>query len=151
MPPPRFSTPFAPLPPTHPSNRNNCATLGNARPLLGSPLFLPQPLSQAPADAPPSRPVRSAGRKRKGNPYAALGDDSDSDDSNGTNSSSKGLAGGGGSSSKGLTFASPSGFARLSGGASAGSGGSLMAGRGGFAFAGPAQTQAASDDYDPDL
>lgn len=34
---------------------------------------------QAP-DAPASRrPVRSAGRKRKGNPYAALGNDSDSD------------------------------------------------------------------------
>ncbi|CAM9833242.1 unnamed protein product, partial [Ectocarpus sp. 4 AP-2014] len=36
-------------------------------------------------DAPPSRPVRSAGRKRKGNPFAALGDDgSDSDSDSGS-------------------------------------------------------------------
>ncbi|CAB1107842.1 unnamed protein product [Ectocarpus sp. CCAP 1310/34] len=53
-----------------------------------------QSITDEPApDAPPSRPVRSAGRKRKGNPFAALeddGSDSDSDSDHG----SLGAAGG---------------------------------------------------------
>ncbi|CAM9282945.1 unnamed protein product [Ectocarpus sp. 13 AM-2016] len=51
-----------------------------------------QSITDEPApDAPPSRPVRSAGRKRKGNPFAALGDDGSDSDSD---SGSWGAAGG---------------------------------------------------------
>ncbi|CAN0337343.1 unnamed protein product [Ectocarpus sp. 12 AP-2014] len=51
-----------------------------------------QSITDEPApDAPPSRPVRSAGRKRKGNPFAALGDDGSDSDSD---SGSLGAAGG---------------------------------------------------------
>ncbi|CAM9239612.1 unnamed protein product [Hapterophycus canaliculatus] len=48
-----------------------------------------QSITDDPApDAPPSRPVRSAGRKRRGNPYAALafGDDDDGDESDNSGS-----------------------------------------------------------------
>ncbi|CAM9285797.1 unnamed protein product [Scytosiphon promiscuus] len=115
-----------------------------------------QSITDDPApDAPPSRPVRSAGRKRRGNPYAALafgddddGDESDRSDSDPGQSDSKGppsskakfaqgagvFATGGSSvfgapSSGGdglMTFASPAGFPGLSGsGGSSGVGGKL--------------------------
>ncbi|CAM9491817.1 unnamed protein product [Laminaria digitata] len=120
-----------------------------------------QSISDDPApDAPPTRPVRSAGRKRKGNPFAALaggGDDSDSEPDSelkasnarpawrrGDGLASAGGGGGGGSGSSssaaaaaaGLSFASPSdclGFSHgggSSGGSSSGGGGGGSGGGG---------------------
>lgn len=103
---------------------------------------------QAP-NAPPSRPVRSAGRKRKGNPYAALGGDSDSDDdSNEHRSGGMGLAGGG--SSKPLAFVSPTPFSGVSsGGGGSGAGSGAWGLGGGAGVWGAAQTT--NNDEDPDL
>lgn len=107
-------------------------------------------LPQAP-DAPPSRPVRSAGRKRKGNPYAALGDDDDESDSDGEPSSSmiglgfsSDVPGGGGrvTTAPDLTFASPSDFKGFSGGDSS---------CGGLSWGRLSNARRGDEDDDPDL
>lgn len=107
-----------------------------------------QSISDDPApDAPPARPVRSAGRKRKGNPFAALGGDSDSDSEPEPSNEpvwrgGAGLSGGGSSSSSagaGLSFASPSdfiGFSHGGGGGGSSSGGSGSGVRSGAGSAG---------------
>ncbi|CAM9980344.1 unnamed protein product [Ascophyllum nodosum] len=97
-----------------PSIASNSASMMEA--LLQSITDDPCPF-QAPSAAPPSRPVRSARRKRKGNPFAALGGDSESDESD-TNESrhwgvGRGLAGKN-RKVQGLAFAPPSGFSGFS-------------------------------------
>lgn len=118
--------------------------------------------------APPARPVRSASRKRKGNPYAALqGDSSDDDGDDGPSygrdqrgnsaptaaclSGDKksgqegGIFGGSANSSAALTFAAPSGFGR----STMTSSGHRIAGVGGPAL-GVMDERTLADD-DPDL
>lgn len=92
--------------------------------------------------------MRSAGRKRKGNPYAALGGDSDSDDDSGERcSSGTGLAGGG--STERLAFVSPTAFSGVSGGGGSGSGSGVWGLGAGAGVWGAAQT--ANDVEDPEL
>lgn len=115
---------------------------------------------QAPSAAPPSRPIRSAGRKRSGNPYASLGDDSDSDNSDANepgNTVGSASAGGDGRNKK-IAFAQPSGvFDGSISNVSVGGNGSRELG-GAVAGVGASprdivQAQVASDDdeEDPDL
>lgn len=111
---------------------------------------------QAPSAAPPSRPIRSAGRKRSGNPYASLGGDSDSDnsDANEPENSVGSAPAGGDEKQKNLAFAQPSGvfhgfISNVSGG---GSGSREVGG----VVASPrdvveAQVASEDDDEDPDL
>eukprot|EP00904_Undaria_pinnatifida_P001511 jgi/Undpi1/11360/HiC_scaffold_30.g13657.m1 len=114
----------------------------------------------APA-APPARPVRSAGRKRKGNPFAALGggDDSDSESEDSQQPKWRGGAGlGGGSSSgssaAGLSFASSAdflGFSQASGGSGSGVSGAGWSSRAGGGVAPLQEAGAGNGDEDPDL
>eukprot|EP00752_Nemacystus_decipiens_P016280 g14559.t1 len=141
-----------------------------------------QSITDDPApNAPPSRPVRSAGRKRKGNPYAALGDGDDDDNSDSESDSEAAGGAGGGPDSRGskgakgaglngafgsasvaraagspMAFASPASFPGFSGGGGrGGGGGGWSVGAGGTAgvTGGGLQTAVATsvDDDDPDL
>lgn len=121
-----------------------------------SSLFTSLWIAQAP-DAPPARPVRSAGRKRRGNPFAALGDDSEdeTDQSVAVENNAMGRELGGGlSRPHALMFSAP-GFTRVQefsrGGAKSAGGGAWTVGSRAGDVTRHSLAEAIGSDDDPDL